>query len=257
MTRLFRLSPLAASLLLAVSSFAATAAPLPISPTGTISIPALDVPPSSLMSPEGNASRVEHIMLKRSATGSPEEQFKTEFGSWVARSLATFPMSVHKETIAGVGVLIYEPRGGIAPGKAGRVLINLHGGGFVACFVECGGMEAIPVAAMTGTRVISVNYREGAGARYPMATEDTVAVYSELLKHTRADRIGIFGCSAGGLLTAQTLAWLSQHHLPMPAAAGVFCAGGDARMGGDSAIVGKLLATARRRIRRGRPERPA
>jgi hypothetical protein len=29
----------------------------------------------------------------------------------------------------------------------GRVLLNVHGGGFVGCFVECGGLESIPLAA--------------------------------------------------------------------------------------------------------------
>ena len=61
-----------------------------------------------------------------------------------------------------------------------------------------------------------------------------------MLKTTPPSRIGLFGCSAGGSLTAQSLAWFQTHGLPRPAAAGVFCAGGDT-MRGDSALIGTLL----------------
>src|SRR5206468_2250543 len=111
---------------------------------------------------------------------------------------------------------------------------------FQACFVECGGMESIPMAALTGLKVISIDYREGAGHHYPEATQDVEAVYRELLKAYQPRHIALYGCSAGGMLTAQSLAHFTRHNLPMPAAAGIFCAGGDA-MRGDSAIIGNLL----------------
>jgi acetyl esterase/lipase len=140
-----------------------------------------------------------------------------------------------------VPVIVYEPKAGVTPDKADRVLINVHGGGFQACFTECGGMESIPMAALTGLKVISIDYREGPGAHNPEASEDVVAVYREVLKTISPRHLVLYGCSAGGLLTAQSLAWFADHGLPMPAAAGVFCAGGDAGMGGDSRIIGSLL----------------
>lgn len=233
----------------ALGAFAATlaaasavAAPLPISPTGAISVPPVEVPSSPLMSDAGNASRVEHILLKRSFKGRPtDELYRGVFGPGLARSEAAFPVVSHKDVIGGVPVMIYEPRAGVAPDKADRVLINVHGGGFQACFAECGGMESIPISALTGLKVISIDYREGPTAHYPMATQDVVAVYRQVLKTVSPNHLVLFGCSAGGLLTAQSLAWFADHGLPMPAAAGVFCAGGDAGMGGDSRIIGNLL----------------
>jgi acetyl esterase/lipase len=153
---------------------------------------------------------------------------------------AAYPVVAHDETIGGVHVRIYEPRGGVTAANAGRVLINVHGGGFVACFAECGGMESIPVAALTGLKIISIDYRMAPAAHFPAATDDVVAVYRDVLKTYPATRIGLFGCSAGGMLTAQTLAALPPRGLPEPAAAGVYCAGGD-DMGGDSRILGNLL----------------
>lgn len=217
-------------------------APLPLTPTGAVSIPAMEVPPSDLMSAQGNASRVEHIMTKRSFKGKPTEVlYRGVFRPGLERMKAAFPdVVIRKDMIAGVSVLIYEPRAGVAKDKQDEVLINVHGGGFQACFAECGGMESIPIAALTGLKIISIDYREGPGAHYPMATEDVVSVYREVLKRYSPRRIGLFGCSAGGILTAQSLAWFARHDLPMPAAAGVYCAGAAARAG-DSRITGSLL----------------
>jgi monoterpene epsilon-lactone hydrolase len=218
------------------------AAPVLVSSSGTTAIPALEIPSSALMSEEGNRSRVEHILLKRSLKGQPTaELYQQLFGPGLERAQAAFPVVTRESSMAGVRVLIYEPRAGVTKANADRVLINLHGGGFVACFSECGGMESIPIATLMGLRVISVDYRMAPAVHYPAATDDVVAVYREILKHTRPSQIGLFGCSAGGLLTAQSLARFANLHLPMPAAAGIFCAGGDAAMGGDSRIVGNLL----------------
>jgi acetyl esterase/lipase len=98
-------------------------------------------------------------------------------------------------------------------------------------------MEAIPVAAMTGVTVASVDYRQGPEHKFPAASEDVAAVYREALKRYEPQQIGLFGCSAGGVLTGEALAWFAQERLPMPAAAGMFCAAGDAQYGGDSRYV--------------------
>jgi epsilon-lactone hydrolase len=213
-----------------------------LSPSGATSIPAIQIPSSALMSAEGNASRVEHILAERSLKGRPIAEFNAAlFGSRLERTRTAYPVTVRDATIAGVHVLIYEPRNGVAAAMRDRVLLNVHGGGFVGCFVECGGLESIPIAVLARARVISIDYRVAPAAKFPEATEDVAAVYGEILKTTPARHVGIFGCSAGGLLTAQSLAWFQRHGLPQPAAAGIFCAGADPAMSGDSRIIGMLL----------------
>lgn len=225
----------------AVAAAPSLAAPVPVSPSGTVSVPAIEAPSSPLYSDAGNAARVEHIMLKRSLKGQPTDVlYRGLFGPGLARSQAAFPVVSHPETIAGVPVLVYEPRGGVSAANRDRVLINVHGGGFQACFLECGGMESMPMAALTGLKVISIDYREGPAHHYPEALQDVEAVYREVLKTYQPTHIALYGCSAGGILTAQSLAHFARHNIPMPAAAGVFCAGGDG-MRGDSAIIGNLL----------------
>ncbi|MCW5758255.1 MAG: alpha/beta hydrolase, partial [Phenylobacterium sp.] len=166
---------------------AAEAAPVPVSKEGTTSIPAMDVPSSALMSREGNDSRVEHILTERSLSGRPTAEFNAAlFGPRLERMKAAYPVKIRDATIGGVPVRIYEPPKG-APDAP--VLLNVHGGGFVGCFVECGGLESIPIAALTGLRVISIDYRLAPKGRFPEASQDVAAVYREVLKTTPATRI--------------------------------------------------------------------
>lgn len=233
------LAPVCAALILAEP---ALAEPAKLDSNGTTSFPAMDIPSSPLMSAEGNQSRIEHIETERSLKGLPIDKFNAAlFGPRLERTKAAFAVSIRADRIGGVPVLVYEPRAGIAKANSGKVLINVHGGGFVGCFAECGGLESIPIAALTGIRVISIDYRLAPTAQFPAASEDVAAVYRQVLKTAAPRRIGIYGCSAGGLLTAQSLAWFQSHKLPRPAAAGVFCAGGDPGMGGDSRYTGMVL----------------
>lgn len=139
---------------------------------------------------------------------------------------------------------MYTPAGGIAAANHDRVLINLHGGGFSGCWPACAELESRPIAALARIKVISLDYREGPQYKFPAASEDVAAVYKELLKTYRPGNIGIFGCSAGGMLTAESVAWFQKHDLPRPGAIGIFCASAG-EFGGDAAYTSTPLGEAR------------
>ena len=102
----------------------------------------------------------------------------------------------------------------------GRVLINLHGGGFVS---DSGSLiEGVPIANLTKIKVVSVYYRLAPENPFPAAVDDVVAVYRELLKTYKPQGIGIFGTSAGAILTCEVAVRLKQLGLPLPAALGAF-----------------------------------
>jgi acetyl esterase/lipase len=149
-----------------------------------------------------------------------------------------YPVDIVPEVIAGVRTQIITSREGEADRR--RVLINLHGGAFQVCAQACALEGSIPVASIGRYKVITVDYRQGPEHHFPAATEDAVAVYRELLKTYRPENIGIYGCSAGGRLTAQVESWLQSHNLPNPGAIGIFGSGAareGARGPGDSAYV--------------------
>jgi acetyl esterase/lipase len=159
-------------------------------------------------------------------------------GEAVAKLRERYPVRISHERWNGVPVTLVQPGRESSAVSPKRLLIELHPGGFVMGSADTMGlMEAIPVAAMTGVTVASVDYRQGPEHKFPAASEDVAAVYREALKRYEPQQIGLFGCSAGGVLTGEALAWFAQERLPMPAAAGMFCAAGDAQYGGDSRYV--------------------
>ena len=148
-----------------------------------------------------------------------------------------YPATVTSATMAGVPVRIVSPPA-VAPGMADRVLLNLHGGGFR---VDSGSLtETIPIAHLTGIKVVSALYRMAPEHPFPAAVDDALAVYKELLKTYKPAHIGIYGTSAGAILTAELTSKIKQAGLPMPAATGVFSGMGDFSRAGDSAAMYSL-----------------
>jgi len=143
----------------------------------------------------------------------------------------TYPVNIAEDKIAGVPVRIVTPLA-IPPGKKDRVLINLHGGGFNADWGS--EIESIPVANLTQTRVVAVLYSLSPEHPFPTALNESVAVYKELLKTYKPQNIGIYGTSAGAILTGEVAARLRQLGLPLPAALGIFSGSGDFSKNGDS-----------------------
>jgi len=146
------------------------------------------------------------------------------------QALAVFPCDIEETSIAGVRCHRVKPAGGVR--HADKLLINLHGGGFV---LGSGSLvEAIPIAAETGCEVISVDYRLAPEHPFPAAVDDIVAVYRDALATHRPEDIVLFGTSAGGFLTAMAIMRFKAEGLPLPVACGVFTAGGDIAELGDT-----------------------
>jgi monoterpene epsilon-lactone hydrolase len=142
-----------------------------------------------------------------------------------------YPVNIDEKMLGGVRTDVITPLK-IPAAKRVRVLINVHGGGFVT---DSGSLvEGIPIANLTETTVVSVYYRLAPEHPFPAAVDDTVAVYKELLKTHKPRNIGLFGTSAGAILTAEVAVKLRQLGLPLPAALGVFSGMGDMSREGDS-----------------------
>jgi acetyl esterase/lipase len=155
--------------------------------------------------------------------------------AWQARAgaeaKAMYPVNVSEGTIAGVPVRIVMPLR-MRADKLNKVLINVHGGGFD---LDSGSLtESIPIANLADMKVISVLYRLAPEHPFPAAVDDTVAVYKDLLKSYQPANIGLYGTSAGAILTAEVAVRLKQQNLPLPAALGVFSGMGDFSRTGDS-----------------------
>jgi len=136
-----------------------------------------------------------------------------------AEARRIFPVNVEEKIIAGVRTDIITPLETPEENR-GRVLINLHGGGFVT---DSGSLiEGVPIANLARIKVVSVYYRLAPEFPFPAAVDDVVAVYRELLKDHKPKSVGIFGTSAGAILTGEVAVKLKQLGEPLPGALGMF-----------------------------------
>jgi monoterpene epsilon-lactone hydrolase len=148
----------------------------------------------------------------------------------VERMHELFAATVREDRLGGVRVHRVTPAKP-RPEHDGRVLLALHGGAF-AWGADSGALvEAIPIAAQMGAEVIAVDYRLAPEHRHPAGVEDVAAVYRTLLETYAAEAIGLYGCSAGGVLTAQAVAWFAANGLPRPGAVAILGAGGGEMLG--------------------------
>lgn len=224
--------------------------PVQVDADGTVHVPAYALPVSEFLSPAARAYLVEHLKPDPALlrAGGADNGVPPLIAGYLKRQNETFAVERREILLGGVRAYDYTPREGIARANRRRVLINLHGGGFMGCWPGCAELESIPVAAMGHIRVVSLDYRQSPQHRHPAASEDVAAAYRALLKDYAPQNIGIYGCSAGGMLTGMAVAWFQKENLPRPGAVGVLCSGltlaGDG-FGGDSSYTTPAIGDGR------------
>ncbi|HEY6444672.1 MAG TPA: alpha/beta hydrolase [Candidatus Acidoferrales bacterium] len=213
---------------------------------GTVDVPAQEVPMSAFLSPEAKAYVTQHLKDMQNPQIVKQDAGVPRFMKpYLTRDRELFAVDKKDEKLGGVHVYVYTPAAGASTRNRDRILINLHGGGFSGCWPGCAELESIPVAALGKIEVVSVDYREGPKYKFPAASEDVASVYREILKSHKPQNIGIYGCSAGGIQTAMSVAWFQTHSLPTPGAIGIFCASAGGAFGGDALYTAVPLGEAR------------
>ncbi len=100
-----------------------------------------------------------------------------------------------------------------------RVLLYLHGGGYVIGSMRTHRATLSRLSQASGTRVLGLEYRLAPENPFPAAVEDSVAAYRWLLSQgVKPGKIAIAGDSCGGGLTMATLVALRYLGEPLPAA---------------------------------------
>ena len=123
-------------------------------------------------------------------------------------------------TIAGVPVLRLRPPGDVAAGT----LIYLHGGAYALGSAEGYRGLAARLAAAAGMTAVVPDYSRSPEARYPVALEEAVAVYTGLLVDGLDPKtIVVAGDSAGGGLSLALAMALRDRGIEGPAALGLIC----------------------------------
>jgi len=101
---------------------------------------------------------------------------------------------------------------------AGRVVLYLHGGGYVIGSPRSHRHLAAAIASAAAASALLLDYRLAPEHPFPAAVDDATAAYRWLLDQAIApEHVVIAGDSAGGGLTVATLLALRDARVPLPA----------------------------------------
>jgi acetyl esterase/lipase len=239
---LTRSFPLALSLL---ASLALTAA-LALEP-GTRQVPARDVPVPT------TASRAAQVLIGGPLSPIWDAHPKTA-EAWQALVLQSerevmkiiptlrerFGVKSDPAVIGGVKVFVLTPDN-IPEANGNRLLVHVHGGGYVFNPGEAGTGEGVMMAGTARMKVISIDYRMAPDFPYPAAMDDAMAVWKEVVKSTDPKKTAIFGTSSGGGMTLAMVLRAIKEGLPLPAAIAPGTPHSDMTKTGDSYFANEML----------------
>jgi acetyl esterase/lipase len=104
--------------------------------------------------------------------------------------------------------------------NAERVLLYLHGGGYIIGSLKSHRDLVARLSSAAGVRSLLIDYRLAPEHVFPAAIDDALTAYRWLLASgTKPEHIILAGDSAGGGLTLALLQTLRDKHVPMPAGA--------------------------------------
>ena len=134
-------------------------------------------------------------------------------GRWMRQMYKRMP--VERVDINGLPAAWIRPDG--ADEK--KIIIHLHGGGYVTGFVDSHLMMCVPMAKALKRRRLMPEYRLAPANPFPAALEDSLKAYRWLLAQgTDARDIVLSGDSAGGGLALATVLSLRDAGEPLPSA---------------------------------------
>ncbi|MCW6536423.1 alpha/beta hydrolase [Sphingomonas lycopersici] len=139
---------------------------------------------------------------------------------------------VTARTLGGVPVLDILPRD---YRDDGTLIIDVHGGGFISGSARSNLGGSATMAALTGKRVVSVDYAVAPRGNWRTVTDQVAAVYKALLDQgAKVGHIAMMGGSAGGNIIAATTLKIRDRGWPMPAALLMISPLSDFTEGGDT-----------------------
>ena len=143
-------------------------------------------------------------------------------------------------SVGGVNAYILTPDN-VPEANRNRLLVHVHGGGYVFAPAESATREAILMAGFGKFKVISIDYRMPPDFPYPAAMDDAMAVWKEVVKTNDPKKMAIFGTSTGGGMTLAMVLRAKKEGLPLPAATAPGTPWSDMTKTGDTFFTNEMI----------------
>jgi epsilon-lactone hydrolase len=166
----------------------------------------------------------------------PLDELRLTFEHWGDVTAEPGGVDYLETDAGGVPALWAAPKGGAAD----RVLLCLHGGGYVAASMYTHRKVYGHLAKAVGCRALIPHYRRAPEHIHPAPVDDAVTAYRWLLDEGIAPgHIALTGDSAGGALAVTTLLRARERNLPLPAATMPLSPWVDMECTGDSLVANR------------------
>jgi epsilon-lactone hydrolase len=176
---------------------------------GVAHLPATSVRASRFMSAQSRSNFIELFSHPEAHPPGADvaemrERDERKNAPFVARAEALYPVNIEPKLIGGVRTRVITPKSGVAPENRARVLINLHGGGFVwgegNGALTQGAAQGAPCRGYRHLRVFCRRHPDGGGRCFPGRGQRVGNVQSLLrpgLIHRPPGAVGRLGRGAG------------------------------------------------------------
>ena len=215
--------------------------------SGTRQLPARDIPVPTTASPAAQVLIGAPLSPIWNAHPKSAEEWKALIAerASVANKIIPvlrqrFGVTSEPTVIGGVKAFVLTPDS-IPEANRNRVLVHVHGGGYVLSPGEAGTGEGIMMAGTARMKVISIDYRMPPDFPYPAAMDDAMAVWKEVVKSNDPKRTAIFGTSTGGGMTLAMVLRAIKEGLPLPAAIAPGTPWSDITETGDTYFANEML----------------
>ena len=215
--------------------------------SGTRQLPARDIPVPTTASPAAQVLIGAPLSPIWNAHPKSTEEWKAlvaERASVANKIIPVlrqrFGVTSEPTVIGGVKAFVLTPDN-IPEANRSRVLVHVHGGGYVLSPGEAGTGEGIMMAGTARMKVISIDYRMPPDFPYPAAMDDAMAVWKEVVKANDAKKTAIFGTSTGGGMTLAMVLRAIKEGLPLPAAIAPGTPWSDLTESGDTYLANEML----------------
>ncbi|MDF0682490.1 MAG: alpha/beta hydrolase [Candidatus Nitrosocosmicus sp.] len=144
----------------------------------------------------------------------------------------SFESKITSTKLGNVSVLDIKPKGWVDNGK---VLVYVHGGGYTILGANSTLNNSVPVANVTGLRIISIDYSLAPSSKWDEMTSEVVSVIKALKDQgTPIENIAMYGDSAGGGLVASSVLKMRDEGIGVPAAIALWSPWTDVSGAGDT-----------------------
>ena len=122
--------------------------------------------------------------------------------------------SIDTILIGGIRAIDIKPRN---YKKSDKVVFYIHGGAYVVLHADVTLASILPLAEITGLRIVAIDYTLAPEAKFGQITDEVLQFYKGLLLEYDAKNIAVYGDSAGGGLAAASILKMRDQDVELPA----------------------------------------